>query len=151
MIDSGASGNFISKRLVDKYGIATRKKKKGYELIAVDGSPLPNVDNETILLPMAVQQHYEEVVLDIVEMARHDIVLGTPWLKQHNPNIDWRTGVLNFERCDCVVNIGPTRRQRTTVDEIRELNRAQGSNSGSNQRFQRNPTSVDTDKSPAGQ
>jgi len=37
MIDSGASRNFISKRLVDKYGIATRKKNKGYELIAVDG------------------------------------------------------------------------------------------------------------------
>jgi len=54
MIDSGASRNFISKRLVDKYGIATRKKKKGYKLIAVDGSPLPNVNNETILLLIAI-------------------------------------------------------------------------------------------------
>jgi hypothetical protein len=151
MIDSGASGNFISKRLVDKHGIATRKKRKGYELIAVDGSPLPNVDNETTSLPMAIQRHHEEVVLDVVEMARHDIVLGTPWLKQHNPIIDWKTGVLNFERCDCVIDINPTRRQRTVVDETRELNGVQDSNSRSNQRFLRNPTSADTDRSPTGQ
>ncbi|KXL44178.1 MAG: hypothetical protein FE78DRAFT_32883 [Acidomyces sp. 'richmondensis'] len=78
IVDLGASRNFISKRLVDKYGIVTRKKKKGYELIAVDGSPLPDVDNETILFSMAIQRHREEVVLDVVEIARYDIVLGTP-------------------------------------------------------------------------
>jgi len=50
-----------------------------------------------------------------------------------------------------VVNIKPTRRQRTTVDEIGELNGAQGSDSGSNPRFQRNPNSADTDKSLIGQ
>jgi len=50
-----------------------------------------------------------------------------------------------------VVNINPTRRQRTTVDEIRELNGVQGSDSGSNPRFQRNLTSADTDESPIGQ
>jgi hypothetical protein len=54
IIDSGASRNFISKRLVDRYGIATRKKKKGYKLIAVDRLPLPDVNNKTILLSIAV-------------------------------------------------------------------------------------------------
>ena len=79
MIDSGASGTFISQQFVQRNGIATRKKiDGGYELTAVDGSSLPDVDSETMPLHLAFQQHYEKIVLDIVPIARHDIVLGTP-------------------------------------------------------------------------
>ena len=53
MIDSGASGMFISERFVQQHGIATRKKKNGgYELVAVDSSSLPDVDSKTMLLPL---------------------------------------------------------------------------------------------------
>lgn len=52
MIDSRAGGNFISKRFVEDYGIATQTKDTGYELVAVNGSPLPNVREETIPLPL---------------------------------------------------------------------------------------------------
>ena len=70
---------FISERLVRQLGIATRKKQDGgYDLKAVDGSDLPSVDSETMPLPLVFQAHHEEVVLDIVPMARHDVVLGTP-------------------------------------------------------------------------
>ena len=78
MIDSGASGNFIAKGFVRQRGIATRKKKEGYELTAVDGSTLPSVDSKTILLPMAFQQHHKEIVLDVTDMASYDVVLGMP-------------------------------------------------------------------------
>ena len=95
MIDSGASGMFISERLVRRLGLATRKKKDGgYDVTAVDGSYLPSVDSETMPLPLAFQEHHEEVILDIMPIARHNIVLGTPWLEKHNPSIDWVERVL---------------------------------------------------------
>jgi hypothetical protein len=50
-------------------------------------------------------------------MATHDIVLGMPWLKQHNPKVDWNTRVLRFERCDHAIHIQPTHRQRSMIDE----------------------------------
>jgi len=54
MIDSGASGMFISSRFVQQNGLATRKKRDGgYELMAVDGSSLPAVDSETMPLLLA--------------------------------------------------------------------------------------------------
>ena len=54
IIDSGASGIFISAQFVDRHGIATCKKKdRGYELTAVDGSSLPDVDSETMPLQLA--------------------------------------------------------------------------------------------------
>ena len=97
----------MSERFAQNKGIATRKKKDRYKLITVDRSSLPKVDSETIPLPLAIQQHHEEVVLDVTAMASHDIVLGMPWLKKHNPVIDWRRRVLTFEQCDCVISIEP--------------------------------------------
>ena len=122
MIDSGASGTFISEKFVQQHGLATCKKKDGgYELSAVDGSPLPDVDSETTPLSLKFQQHHEKIVLDVVPMARHDIVLGTPWLERHNPSIDWKSRVLKFERCGCVASTYPARRKNTTADEERQI------------------------------
>jgi hypothetical protein len=123
MIDSGATGIFISRRFVNQNRIATCEKNDGYELIAVDGSSLPDVDSETIPLPMAIQQHHEEITLDVLDTASHDVVLGMPWLEKHNPVIDWTKGVLRFARCDCVIDINPIRRQRSSMDDrAREIN-----------------------------
>ncbi|CAA77891.1 Reverse Transcriptase, partial [Cladosporium fulvum T-1 virus] len=126
MIDSGASGNFASESFVTRNRIATCKKKEGYELIAVDGSSLPSVERETIPLPLAIQRHHEEITLDVTDMASHDIVLGMPWLRKHNPVIDWRRGVLTFRECECVIDIQPAQWQRSLADEARkQLNRIQ--------------------------
>ena len=88
MIDLGATGNFMSRRFVNENRIATCEKNDGYELIAVDGSRLPDVDSKTILLLLAIQRHYEEITLDVLNTASYDIVLGMPWLENHNLVID---------------------------------------------------------------
>ena len=88
MIDSGASGNFISTSTVNRFGLATQSKEHGYELVAIDGLALPGVSEETVPLQLVTQRHHEDIILDVVEMANHHIVLGMPWLRQHNPTID---------------------------------------------------------------
>ena len=126
MIDLGATGNFMSRRFVNENRIATYKKNNGYELIAVDGSRLPDVDSETILLLLAIQRHYEEITLDVLNTASHDIVLGMPWLENHNLVIDQTKGVLRFARCDCVIDINPIRWQRSPIDNrVRTINLAE--------------------------
>jgi hypothetical protein len=76
MIDSGASGNFISTSTVTRFEIATLSKEHGYELMAVDGSALPGVTKETVPLQLVTQSHHEDIIFDVVEMANHHIVLG---------------------------------------------------------------------------
>lgn len=123
MIDSGATGNFISDVFAEWEGFPVRKKGKNstYDLVVIDGSPLPTgngrVDEETHPLLVAFQQHSEEITFDVVGMAGHDVVLGMPWLKMHNPLIDWEKRVLTFERCSCVATYQPGRRQSSTTDE----------------------------------
>ncbi len=92
MVDSGATGNFMARALVEREGYPTQKKLDAYNLVVVDENPLLDgngrVDKETKPLPIAIQQHHEELTFDIVGMATHDIVLGMPWLKQHNLEVD---------------------------------------------------------------
>ena len=117
MIDSGASGNFASTTFIMRKGIATQCKKQGYKLIAVNGSALSSMERETIPLPLAIQQHHKEITLDVTNIASHDIMLGIPWLRQHNPVIDWKKGVLKFEECNCIIDIQPIHWQHLIVDK----------------------------------
>ena len=70
-----------------------------------------------IFLTITFQQHHEELTLNIVRMISHDIVLGMPWLKMHNLNVDWGTKILKFEKCDCVIDTQFTHRQRSMINE----------------------------------
>ena len=121
MIDSGATGNFMSKTLTESKRFTLRQKKDSYRLQIINENSLENndetVSEETTPLRTAIQQHHEELIFDIVRMINHDIVLKMPWLKKHNLVIDWEKRVLKLERCDCVVTIQPTHRQRSMMDE----------------------------------
>jgi hypothetical protein len=58
MVDSGATGNFMARALIEKEGYSTQKKPDAYNLMIVDGNPLPNgnerVDEETKSLSIAI-------------------------------------------------------------------------------------------------
>lgn len=111
----------MSQALASRKGYPTMKKHDAYDLVAIDGTSLSSGDGsvveETIPLTAVIQQHRETFHFDIVRMASHEIVLGMPWLKAHNPSIDWKKRLLTFERCNCVVAIQPTARQRSEVDK----------------------------------
>jgi hypothetical protein len=82
MVDSGATGNFMTRALVKKKGYSTQKKSDAYNLMIVDENPLldenERVNRETKPLSIAIQQHHEELTFNIVGMATHDIVLRMP-------------------------------------------------------------------------
>ncbi|MDB5911247.1 MAG: pol protein, partial [Massilia sp.] len=98
MLDSGAQGNFISPRVVNQCRLHWRKKERPYQLNTVEGGSVAygdgTVSNETTPLLMVCQDQEELVTLDITDIADHDMILGIPWLKKHNPRIDWITGQL---------------------------------------------------------
>ncbi len=80
IIDSGASGNFISEALVRLVGLLTRRKKDLYDLRMADGSTLlkGSVDKETTSLLFIIQRHYKEMSFDVIGIATYHIILGMP-------------------------------------------------------------------------
>ena len=82
MIDSSATSNFIARALVKKKEYFTQKKSNAYNLVIVNENSLFNknekVNRETKLLSIAIQQHHEKLIFNIVRIVTHNIVLEMP-------------------------------------------------------------------------
>ena len=50
---------------------------------------------------MIIGNHQELATLQVANLQNHEIILGMPWLKGHNPNIYWGKNHITFdsERC----------------------------------------------------
>jgi hypothetical protein len=106
MIDSGATGNFMTKKVADTWGFRTQLKAEPFKLLVVDGEAISSnqgmVTLETVPLEMVMLQgHKETIQFDIVHMNNHACILGVPWLKEHNPHIDWWEEKVELSRCTC--------------------------------------------------
>ena len=111
LIDSGATGNFIEKQYAESLQLRVRPKNKPEIVTAVTGNP-QWITHEAIV-NLEAKTHKEVVRLEIVEIAKDKIILGMPWLRRHNPEIDWLRGTLKFSRCTCGKGGGPTTRADT--------------------------------------
>lgn len=101
MIDSGATSNFVSFKAVSRIGLQKQEKQKKYPLRLVDGTlaDFGMVTHETRTTPMKFGTHEEGISFDITDTGADEVILGMPWLQEHNPTIDWNTGRLRFPRC----------------------------------------------------
>jgi hypothetical protein len=43
--------------------------------------------------------------IEVVNLEKTCMILGITWSKKHNPEIDWRSGSLNFTCCPCECNM----------------------------------------------
>jgi len=102
MIDSGATGNFIAPEAAKYLEIPLQTKQHPYRLQLVDGQLAGSdgkISQETIPVRMGITQHTEVIQLDVVPLGQQQIILGMPWLKAHNPKIDWAQGIVTFDQC----------------------------------------------------
>ena len=75
------------------------------------------VTREVRVSELSIQGHQEAITLDIMDLAGYDIVLGMPWLEEHNPHLNWKTREITFDGCGCGTTHRPTNRQSSIVDE----------------------------------
>ena len=58
--------------------------------------------------------HTKSARFYIAEIGKEDIILGTDWLLEHNPEVDWHAYRLHFTRCppSCQIKGGPVKAKR---------------------------------------
>jgi len=102
MIDSGATEDFIDREVCNKHGIKMIKAKHPREIYLADGKPsaMGPVTHIT-KVPMDISSHRELATFQVVNLQNHEVILGMPWLREHNPTIDWNDKRITFnsERC----------------------------------------------------
>lgn len=101
MIDSGSQANFISPNLVNRLELRWNIKDKPYRLRNVEGESVQYgqgwVDMETAPLDFYLAGRTERIKLDITEISGVDVILGIPWLRASNPQVNWRTGHFQWD------------------------------------------------------
>ena len=100
MLDCGASTNFIHPRLIKAKNITTWKISQPI--------PLRNIDNSMNAIGMITHEadiglcigsHREIATFAVADIGDDDIILGIDWLREHNPELDWRKEDIAFTRC----------------------------------------------------
>ena len=89
MIASGATEDFIDKGVYDKHGNKTINAKNPSEICLVDGKPsaMGPVTHMTDV-PMDISSHRELATFQEANLENHEVILGMPWLREHNPTIN---------------------------------------------------------------
>ena len=89
LLDSEASGNFISSNFIKANKLATNTSKRGQSVTLADGSKQLS-DQNVSQAQVTIDRFRNHVSFSVLPLSTsYDAILGMPWLRRHNPNIDW--------------------------------------------------------------
>jgi len=97
MIATGPTEDFIDREVCNQHGIQMIKAKNPCEIYLADGNPsgMGPVTHMT-KVPMDISTHREVAILQVPKLQNHVVMLGMPWLREHNPTIDWNDKRITF-------------------------------------------------------
>lgn len=104
LLDLGAAGNFVDTKFALSHQISLEEMSQPLVVRGVDDKPLSSglVIHHTV--PLTLKSgvlHTETIRLIVVHSLRDKVILGFPWLRRHNPKIDWRSGQIQAWSSDC--------------------------------------------------
>ncbi len=95
-IDSGADANFMDDALATQLGIKREPLPKPVPASALDGRLLCSVTHRTVPVHLGMSgNHQETLSFHLIHAPCIPVILGYPWLKLHNPHINWSSGVIS--------------------------------------------------------
>lgn len=102
LIDSGAEANIMDGGLAQKLGLKLHRLPSPVPARALGGHLLGSVSHITEPVGMVLSSnHQERVQFHLLLSPSQPLILGHPWLRHHNPNIDWRTGEVREWGVEC--------------------------------------------------
>ncbi len=99
-IDSDCTRNYIFSEFAKEAQISTQKKKESYNLRNFNETLMKYnnklIDQETRLIHLRLERHWEKLRLDVTKQSDSDIVLDISWLCMINSMIDWVNETIAF-------------------------------------------------------
>ena len=97
LIDSGATGDFVSSAFVRKHQLPLSKKGKLSELVTLADGRQQAASDCLPSAPVRIGSYSDRLSLTATELSGYDVILGMPWLRRYNPSIDWRGCTVSFD------------------------------------------------------
>jgi len=102
MIDSGATEDFIDREVCNKHGIKMIKAKNPRQIYLADGKPSAMCPiTHMTKVPMDISSHRELATFQVANLQNDEVILGMPWLREHNPTIDSNDKKITFNSEQC--------------------------------------------------
>jgi len=93
LIDSGAGGKFIDQNYAKNSGFTIQKLDEPLTARNVDGTKnKQGTITSFVDLDLTINGRTKKTRLLVTGLGKQRIILGFPWLNEHNPDIDWTTG-----------------------------------------------------------
>jgi hypothetical protein len=120
IVDSGATSNFISSKLLRKMKIGKRNLPKPRTIWLIHGKRNEERHiTEYVDLLVRCGDRSKELRFLVTDLGEEEIVLGYPWLKVFRPKIDWKNTTLDEEMHPLVIE-ATGRKIDTEVESIQE-------------------------------
>jgi hypothetical protein len=106
---------FINKMFIHRNGLKTRVLEQPIRVYNVDGTLNQGGSiTEEITLMMSYRGHREKVVFEVCDLGKTLVIIGHPWLRRHNPEIDWIMGAVKMTCCprECNVFLRTAKREK---------------------------------------
>ena len=109
LVDCGASGfAFIDKDYVQQHNLLLHSLKDPRRLEVIDGRPIDSGDiTHVTKVGLDINGHRKQVSAFVTKLGHYPLVLGIPWLRHHNPRIDWEKDTINFVSPRCTTTCAP--------------------------------------------
>ena len=103
MVDSGASRDFISRSYVKKHNLAQESLAQKLRVALADGRQVVVGNGVTLTLAMGTTKITKQFV--VTELTEDfDIILGMPFLRTYNPQINWQNGTITMPSANEILN-----------------------------------------------
>ncbi len=111
LLDSGAEGNLLDISLAQLLHIPMVSLRHKVSVCALNGQSLPEISLSTVPITLITSGNHSETISFLVTNSPlAPVVLGHPWLTQHNPRVDWgRNTVSEWSKAcyaSCLVSAG---------------------------------------------
>ena len=121
LLNTGAGGKFIDQNFVLANGIRTHALEKPITVYNIDGTKnKTGTITHYVDLNLQIGDKIMDTQLMVTGLGKQKIILGFPWFKEMNPEINWEKGTLNWKK-----EIKTPASIAAVLDEEEYLNRTQ--------------------------
>lgn len=99
LVDCGAGGIFMDQDFALRRNLPIQKLKHPLWARNIDGTPNKRgLITQFVELIAQIHGRKQVIKFHLTSLGNQTVVLGLPWLREHNPLIDWKKGTLQWRR-----------------------------------------------------
>ena len=100
LVDSGAFSCFAHHRFVQEHGLQLRQLSRDVRVYNADATEnKKGLISHFVRCQVRIGDHFSWQSFLVADIGRQDLIIGMSFLREHNPEIDWKKGCLEFSRC----------------------------------------------------